>query len=303
MKIFKLFSTVAALVPLLMASPTYSQSISLNVGGVSQASCTYSSMTVDSTTGGTINVTCSSAVTTGGATPPPPGSYALTVAASPAAGATFACTNLGGACSATYPTGTVVPVYVTPATGYTFSTWASGPCVGTTASPCSVTMNAAVSMTATMTVNGGGGGGTTPPPNGVVMITTPPLCGTGLGSTGTYTAGTTYSFPLPKTSTGTGTLAISAESGIGTNVVMEVSFSQTPGDWTTAQNATQLLYGVIVYHPWYLKTGGYPSMTWANPGSGNVATVDTSTQQWYANIRTDNLSGFLNVQLSSPNCN
>jgi len=74
--------------------------------------------------------------------------YGLTVTAAPAVGGTI--TPPGG----TYDHGTVVTLTATPGVGYQFSQW-SGDCTGTSPS-CSVTMDAAKSVTATFTV--------TPPP-------------------------------------------------------------------------------------------------------------------------------------------
>ncbi|MGB9104931.1 MAG: hypothetical protein WCC59_09240, partial [Terriglobales bacterium] len=82
--------------------------------------------------------------------------YTLTTAVSPAGGGT---TNPAVG-PHTYASGTVVNVTATAATGYTFSSW-SGACTGTGA--CSVTMNAAQSVSAafnltTVTVTGAGSG-------------------------------------------------------------------------------------------------------------------------------------------------
>ena len=70
--------------------------------------------------------------------------HVLTTAVSPTGGGTIS----PAAGTHTYAEGTVVSVTVSPATGYTFSSW-SGDCTGT--STCSVTMDADKSVTANFT--------------------------------------------------------------------------------------------------------------------------------------------------------
>src|SRR6266404_9168011 len=85
MKSFKFFAVVAAFVSSLASVPALSQSASLNVGGVPTATCAYSTLTVDSSTGA-LNISCSTSVNyTGGSTPPSGGPYMLTVTISPSA--------------------------------------------------------------------------------------------------------------------------------------------------------------------------------------------------------------------------
>ncbi|MGA9389130.1 MAG: chitobiase/beta-hexosaminidase C-terminal domain-containing protein, partial [Candidatus Sulfotelmatobacter sp.] len=55
-------------------------------------------------------------------------------------------------CSATFGTGTVIKLTETPGAGYTFGGWSGGGCSGS-ASTCTVTMNAAQSVTATFLPN------------------------------------------------------------------------------------------------------------------------------------------------------
>lgn len=57
----------------------------------------------------------------------------------------------GTSCSATFPSGTVVTLVASPASGSTFAGW-SGPCSGT--GSCSLTMNAQTSVTATFSTSG-----------------------------------------------------------------------------------------------------------------------------------------------------
>ncbi len=120
---------------------------------------------VSSTTSnnGNINYTYTIAPHTGGPT------HVLTTAVSPAAGGTI--TPAAG--THTYNEGDVVNVTATPAAGYTFSGW-SGDCSGD--SDCSVTMDAAKSVTANFTINtyaltvtpaGTGAGTVTSSPGGI----------------------------------------------------------------------------------------------------------------------------------------
>jgi hypothetical protein len=57
--------------------------------------------------------------------------------------------NCGAACSASYASGTQVTLTAAPSSGSTFSGWSGGGCSGTGA--CTVTMNAAATVTANFT--------------------------------------------------------------------------------------------------------------------------------------------------------
>src|SRR5439155_11540500 len=78
-------------------------------------------------------------------------SFALTVTKS--GGGSGAVTSVpagiscGATCSTSFTTGTVVTLTAAPAAGSTFTGWSGGGCTGT--GTCSVTMNAATSVTAT----------------------------------------------------------------------------------------------------------------------------------------------------------
>ena len=89
--------------------------------------------------------------------------YTLTTAVSPSGGGT---TNPAVG-PHTYASGAVVVVTATPAAGYTFSSW-SGACTGTGA--CSVTMNAAKTVTANFTVQSGSVASAATPSNATPSI-------------------------------------------------------------------------------------------------------------------------------------
>ena len=100
--------------------------------------------------------------------------HVLTVTSSPVAGGSVAANPAGG----TYAPGTVVTLTATPAAGYQFSSW-SGDCSGST-NPCSVTMNAAKSVTANFT-----------PLQHVLTVTSSPAAGGSIAPAGgTYPHGT-----------------------------------------------------------------------------------------------------------------
>ncbi|MBA3454067.1 MAG: hypothetical protein H0T42_13315 [Deltaproteobacteria bacterium] len=86
--------------------------------------------------------------------------------------------NCTGDCSENFTSGTVVTLTATPATGSTFTGWAGGSCAGT-GPTCTVTIGAAVTITATFTleqfaltvVPGGNGSGTvTSSPAGISCV-------------------------------------------------------------------------------------------------------------------------------------
>ena len=72
--------------------------------------------------------------------------------------------NCGTTCSAEYASGTTVTLTATPQAASRFAGW-SGPCSGT--GTCTVTLNAAASVTATFAYNGASFPGTSLPPNWV----------------------------------------------------------------------------------------------------------------------------------------
>ena len=84
----------------------------------------------------------------------PPGSFALTVAARGSGSGTVASSSGGincpSSCAASFNSGTMVTLTVSPASGATFKQW-GGACSGTSPS-CAVTMTAAKSVTATFSL-------------------------------------------------------------------------------------------------------------------------------------------------------
>ena len=106
-----------------------------------------------------------------------PVTYALTVTKSGAGAGTVTSTpagiNCGSDCNESYSSGTLVTLAAAPASGSTFAGW-SGACSGT--GGCTVTMNAAKTVTATFTLNsytlttaraGSGSGAVTSSPAGI----------------------------------------------------------------------------------------------------------------------------------------
>jgi hypothetical protein len=91
------------------------------------------------------NVTATFTQQSHGVTVIPAGTGSGTVTSSPAG------INCGADCSEAYGAGTVVTLTASPAVGSSFAGWAGGGCSGTGA--CVVTVNSAVSVTATFTLN------------------------------------------------------------------------------------------------------------------------------------------------------
>lgn len=102
----------------------------------------------------------------GGGEPPPLGSFTLSVSKPGTGSGTVTSTpggiNCGGTCSAPYSDGTSVSLTPTPASGSTFGGW-GGACSGS--GPCTLSMTANRSVTATFNADAGppGACGTTPP--------------------------------------------------------------------------------------------------------------------------------------------
>jgi hypothetical protein len=121
MKSMKFYAVAAALVTSLLAPAAYSQGQASikKAGGSTQATCTYTGLTVIN---GALEVTCADDVNYlaggsggGGSTGP----YALTVSSSPSNGGTVSgplCTGTGSGCNGTVPANTSTSVTATPAT-------------------------------------------------------------------------------------------------------------------------------------------------------------------------------------------
>jgi hypothetical protein len=85
--------------------------------------------------------------------------YSLTVSLAGAGSGSVAGTGIScpSTCSQSYPSGTMVTLTATPASGSTFSGWSGGGCSGT--GTCAVTMSSEQGVTATFTANSGGSAG------------------------------------------------------------------------------------------------------------------------------------------------
>src|SRR5262249_41412003 len=143
-------------------------------------------------------------------------SYRLTVTTSGSGTVTStpAGINCGSTCSANYTGGTQVTLTATPASGAVFAGW-GGACSGTAG--CSVTMNAAATVTATF---GAPRAGRCPPPAGEVGVAYSATCSASGGTapyscslgSGTVPAGLTLasscSITGTPTSAGTGTFTV-----------------------------------------------------------------------------------------------
>lgn len=81
---------------------------------------------------------------------PPPSSYnvSINVVGSGSVGTPGSSNACTGSCSQALPTGLTVPLVATPASGYTFTGWSGNACSGTNTS-CTITVNKALTVTAT----------------------------------------------------------------------------------------------------------------------------------------------------------
>lgn len=146
---------------------------------------------------------------------PAPNTFQLTVAQPAANTGTITSSPAGiscpGTCAMSFDQGTAVTLTATPATNYTFGGW-GGACTGT--GTCSVTLNAAESVTDTFTANSGGG-------NVSLTVT---LAGTGTGTITSSPAGINCS-------TAAGAVC-SANFAAGTAVAL----TETPASGSTFSN-------------------------------------------------------------------
>ena len=198
---------------------------------------------------------------------PPPPTHTLNVSNAGTGSGTVtsnpAGINCGADCSESYSAGTVVTLTASPAGGSTFSGWSGAGCSGT--GTCSVTMNAAASVTATFTAQplsftlsvskaGTGSGTVTSSPAGI-------NCGADCSEA--YSAGTVVTLTASPASGST----FSGWSGAGCSgtgactVIVTSNATVTAGfDATTAVSAPVLKwqYGGCVAGP-FCDTGWYSS--------------------------------------------
>jgi len=154
--------------------------------------------------------------------------------------------NCGPTCSANFPHGTSVTLYASPASGFAFTGWTSGPCTGT--APCSHTLIAPTTVEATFTripynlqVIATGNG------NGTVTSTSSPTQGTQIncGSTCTVsypsaTVVTLTAAPTGANSTFTGWTG-SSGTGCGGTGTCQVTMDQARTVTANFQLGTRLL--------------------------------------------------------------
>src|SRR5207249_5542660 len=143
--------------------------------------------------------------------------YTLTVNLNGAGSVTSAPVGIacGATCSALFASGTAVALTATPAAGFTFTGWSGGGCTGT--SPCTVTLGANTTVTATfvplytLTVNLNGAGSVTSAPVGIACGATCSALfasGTAVALTATPTAGFAFTGWSGGGCSGTGTCTV-----------------------------------------------------------------------------------------------
>ena len=181
--------------------------------------------------------------------------------------------SCGATCSQTLTPGTAVTLTATPAAGSTFAGW-SGACSGT--GPCNVTINAAVSVTATFTsttmmlsvTRDGIGTGT--------VTSTPAGIDCGVSCSQVVTAGASFTLTATATSGSTFTGWSGACSGTGTCPVtvngvtaVNATFSSARVDRAFGQNPSPVASSLSPAN----ASAGSPGITLTVSGSGFVATA------------------------------
>jgi len=163
--------------------------------------------------------------------------------------------NCGSTCSANYDSGTSVTLTASPASGYTFTGWSGGECSGT--GTCTITMNAATSVTATfarivynlnVTKSGTGTGTVTGSDN---LINCGSTCsvnydqGTSVILTASAASGSIFSGWSGGGCSGTGTCTITMNAATSVTATFSPVYSLTVTNATTGEGTVTDSNGLI----------------------------------------------------------
>ncbi len=253
----------------LTAAPATGYSFTGWSGGVCSGSATTCSVTMDAAKSVVATFTINS--------------YNLTIGVSPTGGGTT--TPAAGSYSHNH--GAIVSIAATPATGYNFTGW-SGACTGTT-SPCSVTMDAAKTVTAnfalktyvlTVTKSGTGSGSVSSSPAG---ITCGADCsetlqhGTVVVLTATPDASSTFGGWSGAGCTGTGTCSLTMDDVKNVNATftlksydLTVTANPAAGGTTSPSGTSSRTHGEIV-NVTATANAGYTFTGWGGACTGTGA--------------------------------
>jgi len=251
----------------------------------------------------------SGCIPAGGGDPPPAGSFTLTVTKNGAGSGTVSSspagiTNCAATCNASFPENTAVTLTAAVGNNSTFGSWSG--CASTNGLTCSLTMNAAKSVTATFNASGGGGGGD---PGAGLWINGSnyvhdrgsltelyvPRCvpnqynncraGGQQSQYDTLVAGQTWSMRIPTQTTGFGAQPYSfsverAETGETLNAY-DFAISATAGDFNVPNNCKRSGSGAINVH----GQGFY------TPPFGVSSCALTPGTRYYLNVRPQTGTG------------
>ena len=209
----------------------------------------------------------------------------------------ISCGNGAVSCSKTYNSGVTVTLNTTPAAGYTNGTW-GGNCTGSSANPCSLTMNAAKSVSATFTLNTYSLAITSPGATGNISGGTaghPINCGNG-GSdcSGTYTSGTAFSLTAtPASGYSAGTWGGNCTGSSANPCSLTMNAAKSVSATFTLSNQPPSANNLLVTQP------DYCIITWpAAIFSWQFTDPDNDTQSAYQ-IQVDNNNNFSSPEVDT----